>query len=176
MDFSHFKNMHIEFYTGKYIFRNSISKYNCLRDWLRVGILFASLSLATSNEWNPLSLSFHCCNKTPWPKANLEVRGLISSYNLYYAIQGSQDRGNSEQEPGSKNWSRGHGGMLLTGCSPWLAQPAFLYNLGPFALGVAIPTMGWDLPYQSSTKKMLHGLAFSQLRFPHPAGCSGTHL
>ena len=48
--------------------------------------------------------------------------------------------GNSGQEvkqgrhSGGRNWSRGHGGTLhRSACFSWLAQPAFLYNPGPFA-------------------------------------------
>jgi hypothetical protein len=30
------------------------------------------------------------------------------------------------QEPGSRGWCSGHGGVLLTGLFPWLAQSVFL--------------------------------------------------
>jgi hypothetical protein len=32
---------------------------------------------------------------------------------------------------GGRSWCRGHGGVLLTACSLWLAQPASFITLGP---------------------------------------------
>ena len=46
-----------------------------------------------------------------------------------------------EQDPGGRNWSKGHGGVLLTVAhSPWLVQPAF-YTKHKHPV-LALPTVG----------------------------------
>jgi hypothetical protein len=51
------------------------------------------------------------------------------------------------QEPGSRSWCRGHGGVLLTGLlSLLLTEPK---TTNP---GMALPTVDWVLPHQSLRK------------------------
>lgn len=47
-----------------------------------------------------------------------------------------------------------HGGMLLIGLFPWLAQACFLIDPRAISQGMAPPTMGWTLIHQSLTKQL----------------------
>lgn len=86
-------------------------------------------------------LGFYCCVKTALPKATRDRKGLLHPIlpSLREVRQGTQ----TGQGPGADvgPWS------CLLACFPWLTQPASLENLGPPAHGVALPIMGWTLPY-----------------------------
>lgn len=58
------------------------------------------------------------------------------------------------KEPGSRNRSRDHRQMLLSGLlSLAHAQPTFLYNPGLFAHGWQGPTLGWAPPTSISNQE-----------------------
>jgi hypothetical protein len=61
-----------------------------------------------------------------------------------------------------RSWSRGHGGVHLTGLLP---RPVgcFWNKTRSTSLGVALPPMSWDLPHQSLVKKV----PYSQILWRH---------
>lgn len=104
---------------------------------------------------------------------NWERKTFITSHRRESILEGSQ--GTSwGQEPGARNWSRDHGGMLLTGLLSVVAQP-FSYNSEAPAQGLYSQSpVGWVLPHQSLIKNrppptdLLPGNLmeeFSELRF-----------
>lgn len=58
-----------------------------------------------------------------------------------------------------RNSNRSHGRVLLTVCSPRLAQSACLYTLTTESV-IVPPTMSWALLYESLIKKMPHRLFY----------------
>ena len=65
---------------------------------------------------------------------------------------------NSRQEPGSRSWSRDHGGRMLAlhGLLRLLSDvPQDYMPRG------GTTTVGWTIPHQSLIKKMSHGLSYS---------------
>lgn len=92
-------------------------------------------------------------------KSSIGKRGFhsILQFEVTVITEESQRR-HSRQEPDCRNWFRGHRGVPLTGCFPWLPQPAFLWNLGP-------PAWGWhhcrmDTPPKLSIKKIHNRIAY----------------
>lgn len=65
-----------------------------------------------------------------------------------------------------RSWCSGHGGRLLTGLLPCLAQPAFL-EARSTSPRVAPPTMDWALPDQSLIKILPYRFAYSQILWRH---------
>lgn len=85
--------------------------------------LRSEIVLETAVHLSVLKLSplgFYCVINT---ESKVRRKGLISAYiSVYQSItEGNRDR-NSRDEPGGKNWVRGHGGVLFTG----LLSTAFL--------------------------------------------------
>ena len=50
----------------------------------------------------------------------------LTSTSLLQSLKEVRTGTQTGQEPRGGSWCRGRGGVLLTGCSPWLVQPAFL--------------------------------------------------
>ena len=94
-------------------------------------------------------LSFCCCDETPWPKRKLRGKGLFS---LYFQLAIHHQRKSGQELKQGRNLETGANtetveGCFLLACSPWFAQPAFIWNPGRTASsGMAPPTMGWALP------------------------------
>ena len=70
------------------------------------------------------------------------------------------------QEPDSRNWCRGHGGVLLTGLL-LVACSALLSYRTQDCQPRGGPTMGWARPYQSLIKKMSYGYLLSPILWRH---------
>lgn len=68
----------------------------------------------------------------------------------------------SGQEPGSRNWT-----VIVRNTAHLLAHLAFLYNSGPFCLGMASSSADRMLPRQSLVKKVPHRPAYRPVRWRH---------
>lgn len=66
---------------------------------------------------------------------------------------------NSKDEPGGRNWRKDHGGCCWPAYFPCLTQLAFLTQPKTICSGLPLPTVSWDLPYQSLSK-IPHRLAY----------------
>lgn len=71
-------------------------------------------------------LALYCCDKGHDKKQHGEEK-IYFSLRLYSIKKVSQGR-NARQNPGSRNWSRGHQGMLLTGLLSMAHSSCFLYT------------------------------------------------
>ena len=57
------------------------------------------------------------------------------------------------QEPGGRNWNRGHGGVQLTGLHPMACSACFLIEPSTTSPGMEPTTIRWALLHQSPKKK-----------------------
>lgn len=89
------------------------------------------------------AFAFYSSDKT-LPKSSLQRRVYLI-YTSQCITETSQDR-NWRQEPGHKNWSRPHRGMLPANLHSMAGSAYFLIQSGPPALGWL---GGWALPHQS---------------------------
>lgn len=104
----------------------------------------------------------YCCDKHYDHQSDLRRKGFVhlTAYSPLWK-EGGKAR-NPRQEPGCRNQSRTHEGMLLTislpmDCSVWfLIAPRSTYP------GETLLTVGWDFPHQSLIKKLPHRLAYMQ--------------
>ena len=88
---------------------------------------------------------------------------LAYSFTLLFTIRGSKAGTQAGQEPGSRNWSRDHGGVLLNGLLSVACSACFLICPGTTCLGVALAAMGWGLPHASLIKRIPHSHAHSTI-------------
>ena len=79
-------------------------------------------------------LGFCCYDVTLWPKATWGEKCCLS-WSLLSIFQGSKGK-NSRQEPGGRNWSKSHGGVLLIS----LLSLFFYITI---SLGLALPTLNY---------------------------------
>ena len=94
-----------------------------------------------------LSRGFYCCDRK-YHDQNQHEEMVILFYNSQVITHHWQ---NSGQESRGKNWKKDHSGTLLTIPSPWLTQPAFLFNIRPL-------TQGWHQPPWAGTSDINHKL------------------
>ena len=72
-----------------------------------------------------------------------------------------ESQGRNSAGSWSRRWSRGHGRLLLTYLLTEKCLACFLIQPRIINTGVATPTMGRDIPHQSSIKKIPNNLAYS---------------
>lgn len=60
----------------------------------------------------------------------------------------------TEQEPGDRSWSRGHGGLLLPGLLFMPCSACFLTEPRTTSPGMVSPTVGWALSHKLLIKRM----------------------
>lgn len=105
-----------------------------------------------------------------WPKSSPEEGLLIIS--SYHFPEGSWGK-NSKHEPSSRNWSRGHGGVLLSCLLSMACSACVLKQPRDTCPGAALATLHYSVLRQSSVKNLHHRLVyrsilmevFSQSRF-----------
>jgi hypothetical protein len=116
-----------------------------------------------------LHIEQHCLGKTKGGKKRICLRVSMAVINIMikkqlgqegvsftntFILQGSQGK-NLGQEPGDRNGCRGHGGCCLRACSQGLFS--FLsFGTKDTYPRMALPTVIWALPHQSSINKMQH--------------------
>ena len=105
----------------------------------------------------PLSLSYYCYDKTPWLEATWGGKGLFG-----LCFHNTVHWKKSGKEPGGRNGSRGHEGVLLTGLLLMTFSTWFLIAPRTTTLGAAPPIMDWVFPYQSLMNKMPTSLLIAQ--------------
>jgi hypothetical protein len=92
--------------------------------------------------------------QTSWPRSKLGRKGFIqlTRPTLLFITKERQDWNSSRS--GSRNWCRGHGGMLLTGLLPLACSICFLIELKTTSPRMAPPTIGWVLSPWTLIEKM----------------------
>ena len=111
--------------------------------------------------------------KRRWCLSVLSMAVLITMTKIIFGREGlfqlkvcSPSSMEVRPELGGRNWSRGYGGVLLTGSlsSTWPA--CFPVAIRTDCPGVAPHTVGWVLPYKS-IKKMSHRLTYRPMWWRH---------
>jgi len=93
-----------------------------------------------------------------------ESFSLPLSQHIYLQRESGQEL-KEIKEPGGGSWCRGHGGALLTDLLPMACSACFLIQPRTTSPGMAPPTMGGALSYQSLIKKVPYRFAYKSLSF-----------
>lgn len=104
---------------------------------------------------------------------NINIANFLLTGMIKFIINRTQGR-NSRQEPGSRSWSRDHGGMMVPGLPSVACSGCFLMYPRTACPGEVPPTVGWTFPHQSLIKNMSHGLAYRSVWWMHFFCFSGT--
>jgi hypothetical protein len=98
------------------------------------------------------NLLFCCCDKILTKTYLGKIQFIrLTSYVVITVIEGRQGR-NARQKPGGSNWSRRHGGVLLTALLSLSCLSIFLTQTRPSTPGMAPSTVGRVFPHQSLIK------------------------
>lgn len=112
-----------------------------------------------------LSKSFHCWNKTLWPKAAWGGRkGLFGSYILSHSPWWKPRHEHKAETCRQKPWKKG----TLLACSRGLLS---LFSYKIISPGVALPAVIWALLHHLLIRKMAHRLVHMQILWKHFLRC-----
>jgi hypothetical protein len=131
----------------------------CLWKGRRGNVCAVWVCMCVSTHACCLNWGYSCCDEAPWPKKLEKARAY--GFTSQFIIKGSQDRNSKRQEPGGRNWCRGHGWILLTGLLLMAYSAYFLIEPRTTSAGMTPPTMDWAFPHQSLIKKMSCRLTYS---------------
>jgi hypothetical protein len=148
-------SMHRLCYQGKFAPMDDISREHWC-DCYGWYILFGSC----------LSQGFYCCDKIPWPKIKLRRNGFVQLTFPHCCSSAKEVRIGTKpgQKPGGRSWykARPWRGAAYCFASPGLFGLLFI-KPSTTSPGMAPPTMGWALSFQSLIKKIL----YSQILWRH---------
>lgn len=107
------------------------------------------------NKRNSICLSwdFYCCNQTLWPKQNGEERVYFS---LHFNITAHHQRKSWQELKQGRNLEVGADARAMEECcllAHSIAYIAWFFILQEDCLGMALATVSWASPHQSSFKK-----------------------
>jgi hypothetical protein len=112
----------------------------------------------------PVQFGFCCYEETSWPKETWGEKSLLQPHVSPSLWEG---RGELKQGPGGRNWSRDHGGMLLTGLPQGSHSASFLIQPRPTCLEMIFSIVGSTLLHQRTTKKMPTDMSTGQFHGGH---------